>query len=179
VLGEFPETAYLGEKMPVVEVGDSAAKGVKVRLAPHECASKPTRERLVRLVGIVVGERVEVGTKWGVGWPVTIGVPCNASVVELFDPFGGTGESCVVWYKETRGVAVVLFVAVRGCLESTLVMVDLLLELSDANVSPILRGELVELSFVDSGNEPASDVLEHDSIKGFWVVEDGEDGVGG
>jgi hypothetical protein len=179
VFGELPETAYLGKEMPVVEIGDFAAEGVEVRLTFHECALKPAWEWFVGFVSIVIGKCVEVGAERGVRWPVAIGVPCNVSVVELFDPFGRACESCVVWYEKAWGATVVLFVAVRGCFEGALIMVNLLFELSDTDVSSVLHGELVELPLMDGGNEPASDVLQHDSIEGLWVVKNGEDSIRG
>jgi hypothetical protein len=58
-------------------------------------------------------------------------------------------------------------------------VVNLLLELSDADVSLVLRGKLVKLSLMDGSNEPASEVLQHDDVEGLWVVKNGEDGVRG
>jgi hypothetical protein len=106
--------AYLGKEMPVVEAGDFAAEGVEVHLTSHECASEPAWEQLIRFVGVVAGECIDVGAERGVGWSIAVRVPCNMSIVELFDPFGWVRKSCIVWNEEARGTTVVLFVAVGG-----------------------------------------------------------------
>jgi hypothetical protein len=88
VFGELSVVTYLGKEMPVVEVGDLVAKSVEVCRASHKCASEPAWERLIWFVGVVVGKCIEISAEWGIRWSVAIGVPCDTSVVQLFDPLG-------------------------------------------------------------------------------------------